>query len=116
MVPRCNTTQGRPHVCPFLSLIVPHALLDLLYLINPTTMKRLITLFFALLFTATLFAGEEEVTLNTPTGDIYGVLLTPDSDTRCPLVIIIAGSGPTDHNGNTIGSDYRNNSLKMLAE
>jgi pimeloyl-ACP methyl ester carboxylesterase len=79
-------------------------------------MKRLITLFFALLFTATLFAGEEEVTLNTPTGDIYGVLLTPDSDTQCPLVIIIAGSGPTDHNGNTIGSDYRNNSLKMLAE
>ena len=40
----------------------------------------------------------------------------PDNEEPCPLVIIIAGSGPTDMNGNTIGSELQNNSLKMLAE
>ncbi|MDO7486185.1 alpha/beta hydrolase [Peribacillus frigoritolerans] len=31
-------------------------------------------------------------------------------------MIIIAGSGPTDKDGNTIGNPGKNNSLKMLAE
>ena len=62
-------------------------------------------------------ATEEPVTLNTATGDIHGMLMMPEScGTPCPLVIIIAGSGPTDMDGNTLGSNYRNNSLKMFAE
>ena len=45
------------------------------------------------------------------------MLMMPEScGTPCPLVIIIAGSGPTDMDGNTLGSNYRNNSLKMFAE
>ena len=67
----------------------------------------------ALLFTATIFAGEEDITLNTPTGDIHGKLILPDGDTPCPVVIIIAGSGPTDMNGNNAG--MTNNSLLYLA-
>lgn len=79
-------------------------------------MKRLFTLFTALLFTATLHAVEEEITLNTPTGDIHGKLLLPDGGTPCPVVIIIAGSGPTDMNGNSIGTRMTNNSLLYLAQ
>ena len=80
-------------------------------------MKRLFTLFWALLLsTASLFAGEEDITLNTPTGDIHGKLMLPDGGTRCPVVIIIAGSGPTDMNGNSIGTRMTNNSLLYLAQ
>lgn len=67
----------------------------------------------ALLFTATIFAGEEDITLNTPTGDIHGKLILPDGGTPCPVVLIIAGSGPTDMNGNNAG--MTNNSLLYLA-
>lgn len=77
-------------------------------------MKRLFTLFAALLLaTAALYAVEEDITLNTPTGDIHGKLILPDGDTPCPVVIIIAGSGPTDMNGNNAG--MTNNSLLYLA-
>ena len=76
-------------------------------------MKRLSLLFMALLFTATIFAGEEDITLNTPTGDIHGKLILPDGGTPCPVVIIIAGSGPTDMNGNNAG--MTNKSLLYLA-
>lgn len=80
-------------------------------------MKRLFTIFWALLLsTASLFAGEEDITLNTPTGDIHGKLMFPDSDVPCPVVIIIAGCGPTDMNGNTIGAGITNNSLLYLAQ
>lgn len=80
-------------------------------------MKRLFTLFATLLLATTaLYAGEEDITLNTPTGDIHGKLMYPDSDAPCPVVIIIAGSGPTDMNGNTIGAGITNNSLLYLAQ
>ena len=79
-------------------------------------MKRLFTLFTALLLaTASLHAGEEDITLNTPTGDIHGKLMLPDGGTPCPVVLIIAGSGPTNMDGNSIGSGMTNNSLLYLA-
>lgn len=70
----------------------------------------------AILFISVANAAEEPITLTTPTGKIHGMLMLPDSGTHCPVVVIIAGSGPTDMDGNTIGSRYSNNSLKMLAE
>ena len=78
-------------------------------------MKRLFTLFAALLLaTATLYAGEEEITLHTTTGDIHGKLMLPDNCcSPCPVVLIIAGSGPTDMDGNNIS--MKNNSLLYLA-
>ncbi len=45
---------------------------------------------------------------------IDGTLLVPDSTAVQPLAIIIAGSGPTDRNGNQ--QMMQNNSLKFLAE
>jgi alpha/beta superfamily hydrolase len=45
---------------------------------------------------------------------IDGTLLIPESAEDPPLVILIAGSGPTDRNGNQ--SFMKNNMLKKLAE
>src|SRR5690606_26566998 len=53
---------------------------------------------------------DEEITINE---FISGSLLAPTSEDRPPLVIIIAGSGPTDRNGNQ--SFLKNDSYKKLA-
>ncbi len=79
-------------------------------------MKEVLFTIFSLIFFSTAQAVEKNIILTTPTGDIHGVLLMPDVEQPCPLVIIIAGSGPTDMDGNTLGSELQNNSLKMLAE
>jgi len=46
---------------------------------------------------------------------ISGTLYMPDTKEKCALVILHAGSGPTDRNGNQPGSEP-NNSLRFLAE
>jgi uncharacterized protein len=43
---------------------------------------------------------EKEITLHTPTGDLFGLLTITQQAQNMPLVIIVAGSGPTDHDGN----------------
>lgn len=54
------------------------------------------------------------ISLQTETGKVEGTLLIPDRENKVPLVLIIAGSGPTDRDGNN--PVMKNNSLKMLAE
>ncbi|MDN5485149.1 MAG: lysophospholipase [Pseudomonas sp.] len=77
-----------------------------------------------LLFTLTLFTAvaqaaspvvlQRPISLDTGSGQLFGSLLLPQSDKPVPVVLIIAGSGPTDRNGNS--SDVaRNDSLKRLA-
>jgi predicted acyl esterase len=58
----------------------------------------------------------EPITLETPTGTLYGTLERPDSTAPVPVVLIIAGSGPTDRDGNSLMRKGPNNSLKLLAE
>lgn len=58
-------------------------------------------------------ATERSVVLKTRTGDIEGTLLVPASATPTAAALIIAGSGPTDGDGNNPA--MKNNSLKMLA-
>lgn len=79
-------------------------------------MRKALLAILTSIFFSVAYAAEKNIILSTPTGEIHGILLTPESEQPCPLVIIIAGSGPTDMDGNSIGTDYRNNSLKMLAE
>jgi pimeloyl-ACP methyl ester carboxylesterase len=57
-----------------------------------------------------------EVALDTGTGTQQGTLLLPADRDTCPVVLIIAGSGPTDRDGNSALVPGRNNSLKQLAE
>ena len=75
-------------------------------------MKKVILLLFFIPVIS--FTQEKEITLHTKSGNIKGTLLTPSITKRTPLVLIIAGSGPTDRNGNN--AFMTNNSLKMLAE
>lgn len=62
-------------------------------------------------------AGEQPISLGTPTGEIQGRVMLPDVE-RPPVVLIIAGSGPTDMDGNSLlgAVTLKNNSLKLLAE
>ena len=55
------------------------------------------------------------IILNTKTGKIYGSLSVPSKSKTFPLVLIIAGSGPTDRNGNS-GAAVTSNSYKILAD
>lgn len=56
---------------------------------------------------------ETPITLETKTGKIYGSLTTPKAFKNGPLALIIAGSGPTDRNGNN--PTMTNDSYKKLA-
>jgi uncharacterized protein len=72
-----------------------------------------------LMFTSTALAGTREaaVTLDTPTGKLEGTLQLPEvSTSRVPVALIIAGSGPTDRNGNITVLPGGNQNLKMLAQ
>ncbi|XGW00764.1 MAG: alpha/beta hydrolase (plasmid) [Leptolyngbya sp. BL-A-14] len=56
-----------------------------------------------------------EVYITTLTGTLHGTQMIPASHVPEPAVLIIAGSGPTDRNGNSSLAG-QNNSLKLLAE
>jgi uncharacterized protein len=77
------------------------------------TLKPLFTFMLALLGYAA-FASETPIQLKTETGAIKGTLLLPANGKASQVVLIIAGSGPTDRNGNN--AFMTNNHLKFLAE
>src|SRR6476620_1102817 len=56
---------------------------------------------------------ESPVVLHTSSGDIFGTLTMPQSKAGVPVALIIAGSGPTDRNGNN--PMMKNESLHKLA-
>jgi len=56
---------------------------------------------------------EMEQSVQTSTGELYGTLTVPILKGTFPVALIIAGSGPTDRNGNN--AQMKNNSLQMLA-
>jgi pimeloyl-ACP methyl ester carboxylesterase len=56
-----------------------------------------------------------EVVLKTATGDISGTLLVSDTTKSSPLVLIIAGSGPTDRDCNS-PAGVNTNAYKMIAQ
>ncbi|MFZ6712223.1 alpha/beta hydrolase family protein [Undibacterium sp. TC9W] len=58
---------------------------------------------------------DQDIVLATSGGKIDGSLLMPANAVKPPVVLIIAGSGATDRDGNTVGLKGKNDSLKMLA-
>jgi uncharacterized protein len=58
--------------------------------------------------------SEEFLTDSSATRVLRGTLLIPASKKRMPLVLIIAGSGPTDRNGN--GPMIKSDCYKVLAD
>ncbi|WP_417787429.1 alpha/beta hydrolase [Stutzerimonas xanthomarina] len=56
----------------------------------------------------------QRMTVQVSDGRLYGSLLLPKTDAPLPVALLIAGSGPTDRNGNNpLG---HNDSLKRLAQ
>ena len=74
---------------------------------------RILYFFYFSLLSLSFAQNEKIVTLETPNCKIEGSLLLPYKTQNIPVALIIAGSGPTDRNGNN--SVMKNNSLKMLA-
>jgi pimeloyl-ACP methyl ester carboxylesterase len=58
---------------------------------------------------------ESEIILKTPTGDISGTLTLPAGVKNAPVVLIIAGSGPTDRDCNS-NVGLKTNAYKYLAQ
>jgi len=84
--------------------------------------KKFSVFVFFLLSANTLFAyninsryKESEIVLRTATGNISGTLTIPNKPNISPLVLIIAGSGPTDRDGNN-NFGTKTDAYKMLAE
>ena len=65
------------------------------------------------LLVTSVSAAETDITLDR-NGTLAGTLLAPDSGPAAPAALIIAGSGPTDRNGN--GPGIRPNTYKMIAQ
>ncbi|HEX6573724.1 MAG TPA: alpha/beta fold hydrolase [Gemmatimonadaceae bacterium] len=63
----------------------------------------------------TTIVEDSTVALVTPTGTLYGTLELPARAFPVPVALIIAGSGPTDRNGNSRILPGANNSLRMVA-
>jgi pimeloyl-ACP methyl ester carboxylesterase len=60
---------------------------------------------------------ESPIVLKTLSGSIHGTLTIPkNASGKIPVVLIIAGSGPTDRNGNSPKLGLNGNTYKLLAE
>lgn len=59
---------------------------------------------------------QNPVSLKTPTGVLHGTLEIPTGRPPYPLAIIIAGSGPTDRNGNDKKLSLNTDSYQLLAQ
>ena len=71
--------------------------------------------FIALVALGSSTLAAQDLTLETPTGKLYGTLETPTGSGPFPVALIIAGSGPTDRDGNSpLG--VNTNAYKLLAE
>jgi len=73
------------------------------------------TLIIYLLLSGFVLKAQEEVSILSTDIELHGTLIKPNENTNT-VVLIISGSGNTDRNGNTLGINYTNNSLKMVAE
>ena len=76
-------------------------------------MKRFILLFFISLEAFSQEKNYDSLQVSIDP-EVQGTLLSPKGENQPPLAILIAGSGPTDRDGNQ--ALFKNNSLKYLAE
>ena len=77
-------------------------------------MKNIISTFL-ILFAFTFIVKAEEVSIVVNGCTLKGTLEIPKSDKPIDVALIIAGSGPTDRDGNsTFG--FKSDSYKMLAD
>lgn len=61
-------------------------------------------------------AAESDIELVTPTGSIFGTLALPSATKPVPVALIIAGSGPTDRDGNSPMLPGKSDTYRLLAQ
>jgi alpha-beta hydrolase superfamily lysophospholipase len=61
-------------------------------------------------------AAESDIALQTTTGNIYGTLMLPNASKAVPVALIIAGSGPTDRDGNNPMLGAKSDTYRLLAQ
>lgn len=87
---------------------------------KPDTLRKVLGAIAFAVFAAAAHAAPAPagtaIVLDTPTGKIHGSLLLPAAKGPVPVALIIAGSGPTDRNGNTHLLPGANNNLMLLAQ
>ena len=81
---------------------------------------RTVTIFSALLYCFVASAqgqkiDSSEINIAVKKATIDGTIYTPVSEQKPPIVLIIAGSGPTDRNGNSLALPGKNNCLCRAA-
>jgi pimeloyl-ACP methyl ester carboxylesterase len=59
---------------------------------------------------------QEPLALTTTAGTLSGTLLLPDGDAPCAVVLMIAGSGPTDRDGNSVLLPVGTSFVRRLAQ
>lgn len=69
-----------------------------------------------LIVSASAHAAQRPVSLDVGGGTLYGTELVPDGGGKVPVVLLHAGSGPTDRDGNSKLLPGPNDSLRMVAE
>jgi hypothetical protein len=61
-------------------------------------------------------AGEREVSIDGGKAPLYGTLVIPEGGKTVPAVLLLAGSGPTDRDGNSAVPGVKPATLKLIAE
>ena len=61
-----------------------------------------------------LLGAQQTIVLKTATGELEGTITVPANSEKVPVILLIAGSGPTDRNCNNTAMET--NSYKYLAE
>ncbi|CAN5329660.1 hypothetical protein BH09PSE6_BH09PSE6_11100 [soil metagenome] len=61
-------------------------------------------------------AADQEVVVDVPAGPLHGSLRVPAAAVPGPAVLLIAGSGPTDRDGNSSIPGFRPDTLRQIAQ
>jgi pimeloyl-ACP methyl ester carboxylesterase len=70
----------------------------------------------ALMAAGAALAGEQEVSIAGGKAPLYGTLLMPEGVQPVPAVLLLAGSGPTDRDGNSTMPGVKPATLKLIAD
>lgn len=79
-------------------------------------MRRLMSFAVMVMLAVPALAGEREVAIDGGRAPLYGTLSMPDGAVNAPAVLLLAGSGPTDRNGNSSVPGVMPATLKLMAD
>lgn len=82
---------------------------------KPAFVGMRLALCLALFGSAAFAAADKDVTIDGGKAPLHGSLLMPDGEGAVPAVLLLAGSGPTDRDGNSTIPGIKPATLKLIA-